>query len=401
MTGKGDSWNESKLNKDPETERDVRRLTASGLWNEKPTYHTNTSFTADGEYLVFARCDNARTAVIKCHLPSGELTQLTDWIDGVGSCWGTHKIGRSDYFDGKGVSGSLLCVAPRRHAALFTVGRTVRRVHLDNLEEKILIDDFGDEWIDGVISVNPSETHGMIPLMPAHPEVREGKEPTKSYIDSFAEGGMVTRYLEFGIDDGKTRVVFEDVGRGCAHCPHSPTDDDFVLIDRDLAPAFWCGSDHGKTPRCWALRLSTGELTALPSRNPQKFQTHAAWTWDGQCVVYHGTMREGGYYIGVINRNGETVREYEFPDAGAYGHVSADRDRPAIILDGNVTPDKLTWLYYDNEKPRLETIAIHSSEWGCVPGQYSHPHPQSDPTGRFIVYHVGAGKRSDVYAVTV
>ncbi|MHB9025129.1 MAG: hypothetical protein ACYC7E_13310 [Armatimonadota bacterium] len=50
---KGDAWNESSVALDPVTGRMVRRLTVAGC-NEKPTYHTNTAFTADDEFLVFA-----------------------------------------------------------------------------------------------------------------------------------------------------------------------------------------------------------------------------------------------------------------------------------------------------------------------------------------------------------
>ena len=67
-----------------------------------------------------------------------------------------------------------------------------------------------------------------------------------------------------------------------------------------------------------------------------------------------------------------------------------------IMLDGNVTTDKLVWLYYDQEEPRLETIATHGTEWGSVPAQYSHPHPQADPTGKWIVYNVAQGGRTDL-----
>ncbi|MHC4985883.1 MAG: TolB-like translocation protein [Planctomycetota bacterium] len=399
---KGDTWNESSVHTDAETGRTVRRLTTSGLWNEKPTYHTNTAFSADGESLIFARAHEGRTAMLKCHVPTGELTQLTDPVDGVGSPWGVHKIGgESEYFDGRGISGIMACIAPKSRRVVFGVGRSVRIVHLDTFEEMMLLEDFGCEWVDGAMSVDPSETHALLPLMPAHPEVLAGREPTKSYVDTFAEGGMVTRYVEIPLDGGASRIAFEDDGMGCAHCPHSPVDDDLILIDRDRPPIFWGGGDHGASTRCWTLRLSTGELTELRPRNDQRFQVHAAWTWDGECVVYHGFMREGGYYIGVIDKSGQVIQEYDLPDAGAYGHVSAAPDRPAIVLDGNVTEDKLTWIYYDRDEPRFETIATHGTEWRGIPGQYSDPHPQTDPTGRHIAYHVAKNKRTDIYAVTV
>lgn len=401
MKRKGDTWNESSVHKDPHTGRNVRRLTTTGLWNEKPTYHTNTAFTADGESLIFARAHEGRTAMMTCHVPTGELTQLTDPVDGVGSPWGVHKIGKSEFFDGHGISGITVCIAPRSRTAVFPVGRSIRSVHLDTLEETTLIDDFGVDWIDGAMSVNPAETHALLPLMPAHPEVLAGKSPSKTYVESFADGGMRTRYVEIPLDGGESRIVFEDEGMGCAHCPHCPTDDDLVLIDRDRAPLFWCGGDHGVSARCWTLRLSTGELTELCPRNDQRFHVHAAWTWDGEHVVYHAFMREGGYYIGITHKSGQVLREYELPDAGAYGHVSAAPDRPAIVLDGNVSEDKLTWLYYDRDQPRLETIATHGTQWRSIPGQYSDPHPQTDPTGRWIAYHVAKDKRTDIYAVTV
>jgi hypothetical protein len=146
--------------------------------------------------------------------------------------------------------------------------------------------------------------------------------------------------------------------------------------------------------------LSTGELTELRPRNPQRFQVHAGWTWNGEQVIYHGLMHGGGYYIGIIHRSGKVIREFEFPEAKWYGHVSAAPDRPAIILDGNVTEDQLCWLYVDQDTPRVEPIVTHGTELRSVPGQYSHPHPQADPTGRWIAYHVARNQRTDIYVVS-
>ena len=326
---------------------------------------------------------------------------MTEPVPGVGSPWGLHKNGASAYFDGKGISGILMCVAPRRRRAVFPAGRSIRLVDLDTMEETILLEDFGADWIDGAMSINPNETHALIPLMPAHPEIKAGKTPTKNYRDCFADGGMRVRYLEIPLDGDETKIAFEDDGMGCAHCPHCPTDDDLVLIDRDRPPKFWCGGDNGASTRCWTLRLSTGELTELRPRNQQRFQTHAAWTWDGESVVYHGGMAGDGWYIGGIHKSGEGLKEFEFPEATNYGHVSAAPDRPAIILDGNLSQDELKWLYYDGDTPRLETIARHGTEWRTIPGQYSDPHPQTDRGGRWIAYNVAKAKRTDIHVVEI
>ncbi len=146
-----------------------------------------------------------------------------------------------------------------------------------------------------------------------------------------------------------------------------------------------------------ALTLPCSKLTELRPRNPQRFQVHVGWTWDGGQVIYHGLMHGGGYNIGIIHRSGKVIREFEMPEAKGYGHVSTAPDRLAVILDGNVTEDQLCWLYVDRETPRIEPIATHGTECRSVPGQYSHPHSQADPTGRWIAYRVAKDKRTDVY----
>jgi hypothetical protein len=75
--------------------------------------------------------------------------------------------------------------------------------------------------------------------------------------------------------------------------------------------------------------------------------------------------------------------------------------RPAIILDGNISRDLLLWLYYDKEQPRVEVICRHGTDWQSLGGQFPHPHPVCDPTGRWISFNVGASGRSDVYIVQV
>jgi hypothetical protein len=87
--------------------------------------------------------------------------------------------------------------------------------------------------------------------------------------------------------------------------------------------------------------------------------------------------------------------------ADHYGHVSSMAGRKAIILDGNLSNNLLLWLYYDEERPRVEVIAAHDTDWGYPPGQFSHPHPLSDPTGTWISFNKSEKGRTDVYVVRV
>jgi len=399
MARKGETWNESETYRDAITLREVRRVTTQGMYNQTPTYHTNIGFTADGEFLIFGSARGGMSAIFRCHVSSGEITQLIDPVPGLGSYGALHKGAGSRLGNGQGVTGQM-CIAPKSRWAVFTVGRAVRAVQIETLEEQVLIPDIGEGWVSGRESIDWNEETVVIPLMKAHPEVAAGQRPTKSYMAHFAEGGMALRLLRVPLAGGEVEVMYEEQGCSSAHCPHCPTDPDLLLIDRDFPPRFWGGSD-GKTNRIWTLRLSTGELTELLPRDRARFQVHSAWTWDGEHVVYHGHSADAGYYIGVTDPHGQTMREYLFRDASHYGHVSAMAGRPAIILDGNLTKDMLLWLYYDQERPRIEVIARHSTDWGAMSGQFPHPHPLSDPTGNWISYNAAHGGRSDVYVVKV
>ena len=396
---KGKTWNESTVYKDPWTLRSVRRVTQAGLYNQTPTYHTNTAFSADGEFLVFASARQGGSALFRCHIPTGDITQLTDLIAGVGTRDELHKGGGTSVGNGMGVT-MLTCIAPKSGWVVYVVGRAFKAVHIDTFEEQTLIDDIGPDWIAGMPSVDPTETHAILPIMSAHPEIAQGQQPTQGYMAHFAETGPRLRLMQVPLAGGEVETVYAEDGIGCAHCPHNPQDADLILIDRDFPPRLWAGSD-GKTNRIWALRLSSGALTELPPQDAARFQVHCAWTWDGQGVLYHGLIAEQGYFIGVVDPNGHPMREYLFRDAQAYGHVSAMAGRPAVILDGNLSNDLLLWLYYDQEQPRIEVIARHGTNWGALPWQYSHPHPLSDPTGRWISFNAADRGRSDVFVVAV
>ena len=325
------------------------------------------------------------------------MTQLIDPVPGIGGYGEWHK-GGTGVGDGMGISGSM-CMAPHSRWAVFKSGHVMRAVHIDTLDERVLIPDLGAEWVPGVPSIDPDENEVIISLMPAHPEVLAGRRPTRPYMESFAQGiGMRLKLIRVPLAGGAVTTVYEEAGVGSAHAPHCPADGDLLLLDRDFPPRYWGGSD-GVTNRIWTLRPSTGELTELPPQDKARFQVHCVWTWDGENVIYHGKSAVSGHYVGVVDKTGCTVREYLFDKAPHYGHVSAMAGRPAVILDGNLSNDLLLWVYYDREQPRVEVICRHGTDWGAMPGQYPHPHPISDPTGRWIAYNAAARGRSDVFVV--
>ena len=167
-----------------------------------------------------------------------------------------------------------------------------------------------------------------------------------------------------------------------------------------LPPGYWGGGD-GRTPRIWLLEVERGAIRTLREHYPGPFQTHQAWLWDGSAMCYHGRGKEGEYF-GLATSDGELLWERTFSRAVHYGHNTPDARRPALIIDGQFSQDRLQWLYYDDadaREPKLEPICLHATEWRSLPGQYSHPHPLTDVSGRWISFTAARGGRSDVYVV--
>ncbi len=77
---KGQTWNEFEIYLDPVTLKRVRKVTRTGLYNQTPTYHTGTGWTADGEFMIFASARNGGSALFRCHVPTGDITQITETL---------------------------------------------------------------------------------------------------------------------------------------------------------------------------------------------------------------------------------------------------------------------------------------------------------------------------------
>ncbi len=401
----GDTWNESELFNDALTGRPVRRLTTRGRINQTPTYHTNSGFTADGRSLAFASVRDAATWIIRADVETGELTAL--WrAPGIGDRSYIHR-GMSLRFpdvDGRGICGNRVCMAPRAQTVVFAVERSVVAVDIRTCRSRVLLDDCGDEWIFGAPCVSPDEQYVAFALSSSHPEMRGGKltlTPKRRYLD-YAHS---LRFVRVPMDgSGAMELLYEHPAPAqSAHCAFCPVDGNLLYFDLDLPPAYWCGGD-GMTPRIWLLDINSRQVRPLKRNYPGRFQVHQAWLWDGSGICYHGAATGGGEYFGVANVDGKTVWEEVFPQAKAYGHNTPDARKRAFIIDGMFSTDKLQWLYWGDlagGTPRLEPICLHSTEWDGLPGQYSHPHPLTDPAGRFVSFTAARGGRSDIYAVQI
>lgn len=387
---KGNKWNESRLYQDPVTLRNVRQITTKGTVNTVPSYHTNQSFSENGEDVIFISYREGKSLLCKAHLPTGDITCLIQPVAGTGGLAEAAKYG-----DGKGIPiGAVL--APKSRWAYYVVEREIRAVQIDTLEEKIIVDDLDEKYFIESFAVSPDEENLVYLINLLRPKK-----------DEF-EYKIVRK--PFG---GQAETLVEEKNVHGDHVMYNPVDSDLLLFCRDKGPGPSDRLDaHSRT---WIYKISQQQFTEVKTLEAQNFQTHTAWTWDGKGVVYHGMMAdsawennvtEHGWYIGLAGADGNPVREYSFPKAKYYGHVSAMKGKNAAIIDGNILDGLLLWLSFDAPEPQIEIIAQHGTNFTCMPGQYAHPHAICSPTGRWIVYNsapsiIFYGPRSDVYAVEV
>lgn len=388
---KGTVWNESQLYNDPVTLRKVRQITTKGMVNTIPSYHTGQSFTEDGEYVIFISIREGKSALYKAHLPTGDITCLIEPIEGIGSLEELGKFG-----NGKGIPIGPV-VAPKSRWAYYLVGRQMRAVHIDTLEEAIIVDGLDEKYFIESIAISPDEKN-MVYVV--------------NVLDSEKRGGQSYQIFIKPVN-AEPEVLFAEQGMKAGHIMYNPVDHDLIMFCRDKGPS----PNHrvDEHSRAWIYKISEGALTEVKTIEKQNFQTHNAWTWDGKGIVYHGIINdvgwknnttEGGWYIGLAGLDGHPIREYSFKDAKYYGHVSAMKGKNAAIIDGNILDGLLMWVYFDQEVPKLEIIAQHGTDFTTMTGQYSHPHAICDPTGRWIVYNsapriIFYGPRSDIYSVEV
>lgn len=416
----GETWNESIEMRDSATGRPRRRLTSAGIYNTTPTYHYNSAFTADSRYLVFATAREGRSAIMRAEVATGDLTVLAA-SSGFGDykrmeqClpWapGEHGLG--------GFTGGNLALVPRSGVAVAVVPDRILAIEVETGTTRVLCDEVPLAVGYRVPGGNASGDKVYIPRRPSHPDLIAGRErPRQAYKQAVhaERGGIPVELEEFDLTSGARRIVYQEDVAGSNHVLPSPTDDDLLLLDRDLPPTYEYYGDHCVTPRAHLLRLSTGALTPLRPRNRHQFQSHSNWSPDGERVYYHGPayegheqpVREGArlgeMFVGASALDGRSVFEMNLPDYH-YGHVSTHPQQDCIVTDGILSADLVCAIHYRDldsaGSPRIEVLARHDTAWDGMLGQCRDPHVHISPDGRWLSCNVAAAGRSDIHLIRI
>lgn len=394
---RGATFNEAQRFPDEVTLRPTTRLTRHRRRNQMPTYHLNNGFSKDSRYLALMTYDErVGSAILRADVETGDLTVVDR----------TAPDDPAHFTEGNDMAMCMeagLIVSKLGDDALVAYD-------VETLEKRILLADLEPGYHYG----HPAGTaDGKSILIGKH---KLPKDETTHTV-----------YLRIDLASGEVEEIFHDERSANVHILAHPTNPDLLLIDRNYAPLFSAGSDRGQTTRVWILDLRRGALTEVRPRDPNRFQIHSNWSFNGRYIYYHGQsgaedqrpreekrglrydftdrawLRDGSrgvdHYLGVADLQGEVVWEARFPYFH-YGHASSHSTEPAFITDGLITPDLITAIYWQDRNtldlPRIEIMGRHGTYW--KQGQHFDPHCLMSPDGRWLSYNRGyRDGRSDVY----
>ncbi|MBT7065755.1 MAG: hypothetical protein HN919_05605 [Verrucomicrobia bacterium] len=395
---KGSPFNESVVFPDQATGRLTRRLTSHRQSNVKPTYHGMGGFSVDDKYTVLCTWNDeaSASALVRAHIETGDCNVID-----------RAEAGADFQFKG---SAEFI---PQTH---WVVKEDVSKLRVyDSISSEIVFsrDYEGEGFLGG--AAGACDGKSLILIRNDHSFNYVADKDTK---DPYA----VLGYSIFRVDlaTGREEMIFRDEAFKGGHPIPNPCDPNLLLFNRDSAPLFSHGGDHGKTTRDWVLNIQTGKLTEICPRDPSKFSLHSNWSYKGDHVYYHGASGDQGtverykeegspykdgpgtnHFIGVAKVDGETVWEHQYPYM-TYGHASTHRQKNVIIVDNLLAHQYISGIHWEDRNsddiPRVEMLAKHNSTY-ATNDQTRHPHCTVTSDGKWLCYNAKFDDRSDVYVV--
>ena len=359
------------------TGRTVTKLTARRDFNQLPTYHNNSAFTADSRALIFASWpkDMSVSYLMKAELDTGAVTVIAAL---------PRDLKRGHFI------GNSLAIEQKTAWALVNTYAAIYAYDRNTFEEKTLL------------PITPQVSFG-------HPAGSiDGKT---MYLARNGEGSAPFKYtiLAVEIATGAVKELFAENNYHCVHLQPSTMNPDEFLVAREpklLAKKKPVVPGIYETPRMIIWNRATGGITPLsPVMDPKKWITHMVWNYRGERLFYEmGDSKEAKQHeIGVFDRSGKNLWHMINNRSGHKVHVGAHTQKDWMILEGGYFAGqrKFTFFKFDQTdksgNPAQEDIALHESE--ADETQESHGHPQVSPDGQWMCFNELKNGRSDVFVV--
>jgi len=261
--------------------------------------------------------------------------------------------------------------------ALFWEGNTLKRVHVESLEEEALYK-LREEALPQILhcSAGGWVSFGYIP--------RAVQDDVRAKL---AGGGRMAwdEPLLERLKEGCGFVVFDLGARRIVADEHVPFWVNHIQASPHNTRVLFCQEGPWQRQRMWLHDVDGKRWGPLRDQDDGAAIGHEFWL-DETNVAYHGTLPDKRGFFGVIDVNSRQTLEKPSADGERfYGHYHTSPDGSRIISDGEITSDQISIAWAIGEPPlRFTPVARHG--WVRSKDQRHHPHPHWHSSGRFITF---------------
>ncbi len=386
MTGK--VW-QSEISefKDPKTGRTIKKLTAIG--NNHHLYFSENSFDVNRNEIIFlsdrasgedkAPHENPKHNIFRMSLDSGEIVQLTDEPESVGSVTKT----------------------PDSSIIVYVTGNKIKRLDPETGETQVIYEETGN-FSMGAPSIAPNRRYVAfcrnekvgVPGGPNYAGFRENFYRLK-------DGRITLAYL----DGSGWLDLFQDT-HWVGHLQFCPLDSTILMYCHE-------GPWNLVTQRIWLLDVASRRVWPCFRQTEQDAVGHEFWTQDGyiffdnrgpghdgtitsdrtQAVATEVGVNENEMipFVGLADRYGKLVRRIDMPFYCNHYHANPDH---TMLVGDDV--DDLVLIDISGQEAKLQVLCYHGTSWHT---QIAHCHPTWSWDGRYILYASDRGGRVNLYLI--
>ncbi len=356
---------------DEKTGAHIYQLTNDNTINHN-LYFLTPSFTPDQKRLVFTSYRSGKANFYQLEFPDGEIIQITD---------------------GEAVHGYSGVISKDGKELYYTEGETIKAIHLDTLEERVLAE-FAKGSL-GECSVSADEQYIVTAM----------KRDDKSHITVTATDGS-------GGD-----IIYTSPNQTIIHPQFHPTHADLIAYSGDPAPRMWTikrdGSDNrnlyqhdnneflvhetflGSQDELivthWPYSLRRISLDSLEMRTIADFNAwHIASNRAGTKVLCDTVHPDIGLRLADVETGEHSPICY--PQSSSSGS-QWKKDRYAVAED---------WAAAQQSGDREKALSWMEMKVDTVYGpQWTHPHPSFSPDETSVVYTSDVSGHSQVYVAVI
>lgn len=293
------------------------------------------------------------------------------------------------------------CVNPVRDEAFFWIGRRLRAIDLQTLEERDIW-----EMPEGVRCLTPNcSSDGKFVFFATNPIIHEGLTIDRLSGLPFSRDYCAQRphcsIMRVPAEGGEAEIVWEE---DCwlGHVNTSPNNPKILTFCHE-GP--WAMIDQ----RIWGLDTDTGRVWKIRPEQPGELIGHEYWFADGSRIGYHGKDTQQRVIWGHADPMGDDFQDYVLPRASTHFH---SLDASLVVGDGSVLdPYLMLWRWngegYDGALLVQHRCSFHVQSLHCHPAfvpewvDINLPTSKKDVRPVYILFTADIGAYGNLFIVEV